>query len=104
VASALVAEFLNSLSALAGMSDVTFVEMKRLCRLARQASATPLRGPKPALEIRKCLAKEAIRTWAIDQHSRHWWDVSGHKHGKLFIRGLCKRRSEDLLKLSRHQL
>jgi hypothetical protein len=40
----------------------------------------------------------------MDQHHRIWRDVPGHKHGKLFISGPCKKRPEDLLKLSRHQL
>jgi hypothetical protein len=30
--------------------------------------------------------------------------LPGHRHGKLFIGGLCKKRADDLLKLSRHQL
>jgi hypothetical protein len=40
----------------------------------------------------------------MDQHHRIWRDVPGHKHCKLFISGPCKKRAEDLLKLSRHQL
>jgi hypothetical protein len=40
----------------------------------------------------------------MDQHHRHWRDVPGYKHGKLFISGPCKKRAEDLLKLSRHHL
>jgi hypothetical protein len=30
--------------------------------------------------------------------------LAGHKHGKLFIGRPCKKRVDDLLKLSRHQL
>jgi hypothetical protein len=30
--------------------------------------------------------------------------LPGHRHGKLFINGLCKKRADDLLKLNRHQL
>jgi hypothetical protein len=33
-----------------------------------------------------------------------WRDLPGHGYGKLFIGRPCKRRAEDLLKLSRHQL
>jgi hypothetical protein len=33
-----------------------------------------------------------------------WKDSPGHRHGKLFISRPYKRRAEDLLKLSRHQL
>jgi hypothetical protein len=73
-------------------------------KLARQASATPLTGPEPAFGIPKCLARQAIRTWTMDQHHGIWRDVPGHKHGKLFISGPCKKRAEDLLKLSRNQL
>jgi hypothetical protein len=40
----------------------------------------------------------------IDQHHRHWRDVPGHKHSKLFISRPCKKRADDLLKLRRHQL
>jgi hypothetical protein len=42
--------------------------------------------------------------YMMDQHHRIWRAVPGHKHGKLFISGPCKKRSEDLLKLSRHHL
>jgi hypothetical protein len=30
--------------------------------------------------------------------------LTGHRHGKLFIGRPCKKRADDLLKLSRHQL
>jgi hypothetical protein len=33
-----------------------------------------------------------------------WRDLPGHRHGKLFIGRPCKKRADDLLKLSRHQL
>jgi hypothetical protein len=72
--------------------------------LATQASAMPLTGPEPALGIPKCSAREAIRTWIMNQHHRAWKDLPGHKHGKLFIGRLFKKRADDLLKLSRHQL
>ena len=38
------------------------------------------------------------------QHLRAWIDLSGLRHGKLFIGGPCKKRADDLLKLGRHQL
>jgi hypothetical protein len=31
-------------------------------------------------------------------------NLPGHRHGKLFIGRPCKKRADDLLKLSRHQL
>jgi hypothetical protein len=31
-------------------------------------------------------------------------DLPGHRHGKLFIGRPCKKRADDLIKLSRHQL
>jgi hypothetical protein len=36
--------------------------------------------------------------------SHAWRDLSGYRHGKLFIGRQCKKRADDLLKLSRHQL
>jgi hypothetical protein len=39
----------------------------------------------------------------MNQHYRTWRRLPGHRHGKLFISGPCKKRTEDLLKLSRHQ-
>jgi hypothetical protein len=73
-------------------------------KLARQASAMTVTGPEPALGIPKCSALEAIRTWIMNRHHRVWKDLPGHRHCKLFIGGQCKKRTDDLLKLSRHQL
>jgi hypothetical protein len=33
-----------------------------------------------------------------------WRDLPAHRHGQLFIGSPCKKRADDLLKLSRHQL
>jgi hypothetical protein len=38
------------------------------------------------------------------QHLNAWRDLPGHRHGKLFIGRPCKKRADELLKLSRHQL
>jgi len=73
-------------------------------KLARQASTTPLLGPEPALGIPKCSVRGAIKNRTEVQHLRAWIDLPGLRHGKLFIGGPCKKRADDLLKLSRHQL
>jgi hypothetical protein len=64
----------------------------------------PLPGPEPALGIPRCSARQAIRTWTVNQHYCAWRDLPGHRHGKLFISGPCKKRADDLLKLNVHQL
>jgi ribonuclease HI len=113
VISELVVECLNALSEPAGLNEVALVWVPGLCgirgnepadKLARQVSAMPLTDPEPVLGIPKCLAREAIRTWIMNLHHRTWKDLPGHRHGKLFVSGPCKKRAEDLLKLSRHQL
>ena len=72
--------------------------------LTRQASDMSLLGPEPALGIPRCAAREAIKNWTEHQHYSAWKDLPGHKHGKLFIGKPCKKRADDLLKLSRQQL
>jgi hypothetical protein len=61
-------------------------------------------SPKPALGIPKCSAREAIKNWTEHHHYGAWRDLPGHRHGKLFIDRPCKKRADDLLKLSRQQL
>jgi hypothetical protein len=73
-------------------------------KLARQASATPLLGPEPPLGIPKCSATEAIKNWTVYEHYSAWRNLAGHRHGMLFIGRPCKKRADDLLKLSRHQI
>jgi hypothetical protein len=73
-------------------------------KLARQASAKPLLGPELALGIPKCSATEAIKNWTENQHYSAWRDLPGHRHGKLFIGRPCKKRADDLLRLSMPQL
>jgi hypothetical protein len=73
-------------------------------KLARQASAKPLLGTEPALGILKCLTREAIKNWTEYQHHSTWSDLPGHRHGKLFIGKPCKKRADDLLRLSSHLL
>jgi hypothetical protein len=64
----------------------------------------PLLGPEPALGIPRCSAGEEIKNWTEYQYYIASKDLPCHRHGKLFISRPCKRRAEDLLKLSRHQL
>jgi hypothetical protein len=40
----------------------------------------------------------------MNQHYCAWRGLIGHRHGKFFISGPCRKRVADLLKLSRHQL
>jgi hypothetical protein len=51
----------------------------------------------PALGIPRCSAREAIKNWTEYQHYSTWRDL-------LFIAKPCKKRVDDLLKLSRHFL
>jgi hypothetical protein len=67
-------------------------------------SAISLPGPEPALGIPRCSAREAVKNWIEHQQYNAWRDLPGHRHGKLFIGRPCKRRADDLLKLSRHQI
>jgi hypothetical protein len=73
-------------------------------KLAKQASVIPLPGPEPALGIPRCLTREAIKIWTEYQHHTAWRDLPGHRHAKLFIGKPCKKRADNLLKLSRHLL
>jgi hypothetical protein len=49
-------------------------------------------------------AREAIKNWTECQHLTTWKSIPGHKHGKLFISGPCKKKADGLIKLSRNQL
>jgi ribonuclease HI len=113
VTSELVAECLNALSSLAGLNEIILVWVpghsgilgnEEADRLARRASAMLLHGPELALGILRCSAREAIRAWTMNQHYCAWRGLPGHRHGKLFISGPCRKRAANLLKLSRHQL
>jgi ribonuclease HI len=113
VTSRLVAECLDALSELAGLNEVTLVWVPGHCgilgneeadKLARQASAKPLLGPEPALGIARCLTREAIKNWTEYEHDSAWKNLPGQRHGKLFIGKPCKKRADNLLKLSRHLL
>jgi len=48
--------------------------------------------------------KRSIKNWTEVQHHTAWEDLSGLRHGKLFIGRPCKKRADDIFKLSRHQL
>jgi hypothetical protein len=64
----------------------------------------PLLGPEPVLGIPNGSAREAIKNWTEHQHYSTWRDLPGHRQGNLFIGRLCKKRADDMLKSSRHQL
>jgi ribonuclease HI len=113
VISRLVAEFLDSLSPLTDLNKVTLIWVsghRDICgneqadKLAIQASAISILGPEPALGIPKCMARGAIKKWTEHQHLKTWSDTPGCRHGKLFISKPCKKRADNLLRLSRHQL
>jgi hypothetical protein len=113
VISRLVEECQEALTVLATLNEVTLILVPGPCgipgnemadRFARQASAMPLLGPEPALGIRRCLVREAIRILTKHQHFNTWKIVPGCRHGKLFIDRPCRKRADDLLRLGRHQL
>jgi hypothetical protein len=113
VTSGLVGECLDALAELTSLNEVTLVWVQghrdisgneKVDKLARQASAMVLLGPEPALGIPRCSARAAITNWTEYQNFSAWKALPGHRHGKLLISRSCKRRVEDLLKLSRHQL
>jgi hypothetical protein len=60
-----------------------------------------LLGPEPALGMPRCSVTEATKNWTDIQHCIGWKYFPGHRHGKLFICRPCKKRADDLLKLSR---
>jgi hypothetical protein len=100
VTSRLVEEYLDALSVLASLNEVTLVWVPRhhgilgnekADKFGRHASAMPLLSPEPALGILKCLAREAIKNWAEYQHLSTWKDMPGCRHGKLFIGRPCKK-------------
>jgi hypothetical protein len=106
VTSRLVAECLDALSVLANQNEVTLTWVPRHCgipgsekadKLARQASPMLLLGSEPALRIPRCSAREAVKNWTECQLYGAWKVSPGHRHGKLFIGRLCKRRAEDCL-------
>jgi hypothetical protein len=40
----------------------------------------------------------------MEQHLCTWRNLTGHRHSKLFISGPCRKRADNLLRLSRRQL
>jgi hypothetical protein len=89
---------------LAGLNEVTLVWVLGHCGVLGNEKADKLARQASAMSLPKCLAREAIRTWTDNQHHSAWRDLPGHRYGKLFIGRPCKKRADELLKLSRHQL
>jgi hypothetical protein len=63
----------------------------------------------PSLEKQQPKKKPGTLKWRLGcirklQQYSAWRDLPGHRHGKLSIGRPCKKRADDLLKLSRHQL
>jgi ribonuclease HI len=113
VTSILITECLKALSGLAGRNEVILAWVPGHCgipgneetdRLARQTSGLPLHGPERALGIPRCSVREVIRAWTMEEHSCNWRNLKGHRHGKLFISGTCRKSADNLLRLSRRQL
>jgi hypothetical protein len=48
------------------------------------------------------MTRKAMKNWTEYQHHTAWRDLTGHS--KFFIGKPCKKRADDLLKLSRHLL
>jgi hypothetical protein len=40
----------------------------------------------------------------MKHHLCTWRDLTGHRHGKFFISGPCRKRADNPLRLSRRQL
>jgi hypothetical protein len=108
----LVTECQNALSAPASLIEVTVVWVPGHCgipgneetdKLARQASAMPLLGLEPVLEYLGLQEETQLRT-GLSTNIILLERFTSHRHGKFFIGRPCKRRTEDLLKLSTHQL
>jgi len=113
VTSGLAEECLDALSVLASMKEVTLTWVpghpsisgnEEADKLSRQASAMPLLGSELAVGIPNCSVREAIKNWTEIQHHRAWKDLPGLIHGKLFISRPCKKKADDLLKLSSNQI
>jgi hypothetical protein len=49
------------------------------------------------------VAKRAIRDWVCREHQKYWQSTPGQRHAKSFIPKLSAKRSEEILKLNRHQ-
>jgi hypothetical protein len=58
---------------------------------------------EPALGNTLVFSKTCSQNWTMNQHYTACRNLSGHRHGQLYITRPSKKRGEDLLKLSRHQ-
>ena len=55
-------------------------------------------------DVTKIRSRKAIKNWTEHQFHSAWRDMRDLSHGKLFIGRPCKKRADNLLKLSRPQL
>ncbi|MBZ5796184.1 RNAse HI domain-containing protein, partial [Burkholderia contaminans] len=69
--------------------------------LARQGSSTPFTGAEPALGIPKSIVRGQIGEWVRNRQNEYWNSISRQRHGKMFIKGTCEERTEELLKMNR---
>jgi hypothetical protein len=74
---------------------------RKFCRYRNKGNKDDMAS---AQTIPRCSVREAIRAWTMKQHLCTWRNLTGHRHGKLFISGPCIKRASNLLKLSRWQL
>ncbi|XP_031341087.1 uncharacterized protein LOC116169197 [Photinus pyralis] len=72
--------------------------------LARAASAIPLVGPEPACGITYNTAKKEIQAKLTKEHCRHWSEIPGQSHSKIFLETPNEGLASSILKLSRMKI
>ena len=91
----------DALSALANRNEVTLIWMPGHCGMPGNEKTDEL-GQSRCSNV---TTGPRAGSWNTQlQHCIAWKNLPGHRHGKLFVSRPCKKRTEDLLKLSRLQL